>query len=57
MKSYFFLTKSGEAFQKSVYKLCKRMIDEESFPEDLSLAVLYQLWKRKGSHEDLNNHR
>ena len=33
------------------------MIDEESFPSDFSLTVLYQLWKRKGSREDLNNHR
>ena len=27
-KSYFFLTRSGQGFQKSVYKLCKRMIDD-----------------------------
>ena len=56
-KGYLFLTKSGEMFLKSVYKLCKRMIEEETFPHDFSLTTLYQLWKRKGSREDLNNYR
>ena len=56
-KSYFFLIKSGKEFQKFVYKLCKRMINGECFPQDFSLKTLYQLWKRKGSKEDLNNHR
>ena len=43
-KSHFFLTRSGQGFQKSVYKLCKRMIDDECFPQDFSLTTLYQLW-------------
>ena len=33
------------------------MIKEESFPVDFASTVLYQLWKRKESREDLNNHR
>ena len=33
------------------------MLEEESFPINFSLTVLHQLWKRKGSGEDLNNHR
>ena len=56
-KSYEFLTKSGKDFQSSIYKFCKRMLDEEGFPSDFSITVLYQLWKRKGSEENLNNHR
>ena len=56
-KSYEFLTKSGKDFQSSIYKFCKRMLDEEDFPSDFSITVLYQLWKRKGSKENLNNHR
>ena len=56
-KSFHFLTKSGGEFQRSIYKLCNRMIKEESFPEDFASTVLYQLWKRKGRREDLNNHR
>ena len=56
-KNYFFLTKSGEKFQNSVFKLSKRMFDEETFPRDFSLTTLHQVWKRKGSRADLNNHR
>ena len=55
-KSYFFLTKAGEEFQKSIFKLCKPMLEEERFPIDFSLTVLHQMWKRKVSREDLNNH-
>ena len=33
------------------------MIDQEQFPRDFELTILYQLWKQKGSREDLNNHR
>ena len=56
-KSFYFLTKSGEKFQGSVHKLCKRLIKEENFPKDFGSTILYQLWKRKCSKEDLNNHR
>ena len=28
-KSFHFITKSGEQFQRSIYKLCKRMIEQE----------------------------
>ena len=56
-KSYYFLTKAGERFQKSMYKLCKRMIEEENFPHDFALTTLHPLWKKKGSRDDLNNHR
>ena len=56
-KSYEFLTKSREGFQSSIYKFCKRMLEEEDFPSDFSVTILYQLWKRKGSKENLNNHR
>ena len=48
-RNYHFLTRAGAKFQKSVYKLCRRMIKEESFPRDFSSTVLFQLWKRKGS--------
>ena len=56
-KSYHFLTKSGDKFQNSIFKLSKRMFDEERFPRDFSRTTLHQVWKRKGSKEDLNNHR
>ena len=56
-RSYDVLTKAGADFQDSVFKLCKRMIKEESFPTRFSKTTLYNLWKRKGSRNDLNNHR
>ena len=56
-RSYDFITKAGEDFQDSMFMLCKRMIGEECFPKRFEETTLYNLWKRKGSREDLNNHR
>ena len=39
-KSFYFLTKSGDKFQDSVHILCKRMIKEESFRQDLGSTIL-----------------
>ena len=33
------------------------MIEEDTFPADSAITTLYQLWNRKGSRENLNNHR
>ena len=55
--AYYFLTNAGPNFQTSVFKLCKRLIEEEDFPKTFSETTLKQLWKKKGSREDLNNHR
>ena len=52
-----FLTKAGKSFQTSIYKLCRRFIQDENFPSNFSETVLKQLWKRKGSREILDNHR
>ena len=56
-RAYDFLIKAGDEFHDSVFKLCQRMIREESFPARFAETILYNLWKRKGSREDLNNHR
>ena len=56
-RGYDFLTTTGEEFQDSIYKLCKRMIRDEQFPGRFSETILYNLWNRNGSREDLNNHR
>ena len=55
--AYHFLTKAGVRFQASIFKLCKRLIGEEEFPKVFSVTLLKQLWKKKGSREDLNNNR
>ena len=56
-QAYHFITKAGTGFQNSMYKLCKRFIHEEHFPEVFSETTLKQLWKRKGKREILDNHR
>ena len=55
--SYDFLTKAGNRFKNSVYKLCKRFIMDEDFPDRFSETVLHQIWKGKYPKEDLSNHR
>ena len=55
--AYNFPTKAKEAFQKSIYKLCRRLIQDEEFPKKFSDTLLKQLWKRKGKREVLANQR
>ena len=51
LKSYDLLTKSSERFKDSVFKLTKRMIEEEKFPNRFDDTKLQQLWKKKGKKE------
>ena len=55
--SYDFLTKSGNSFKNSVFKLCKLFIDDEEFPDRFFETILHQCWKHKFPIEDLCNHR
>ena len=56
-RSYDFLMKAGNCFKNSIFKLCARMIKEETFPERFYETTLQQLWKRKFPRENLSNHR
>ena len=56
-KSYDCLTRAGEAFKESIFKLCRRLIKEEQIPSRFFETKLHQLWKRKFHKEDLSNHR
>ena len=56
-QAYHFLTKAGTSFQTSMFKLCRRLIQEEQFPAVFNKTLLKQLWKRKGRRENLDNHR
>ena len=56
-RSYDFLVKTGEHFKKVVYKLCKRLLEIETFPARFYQTTLHQLWKTKHPKEDLGNHR
>ena len=42
-RSYDFMTKAGKGFQRTVFKLIKRMIAEEVFPEKFFETTLCQL--------------
>ena len=55
--TYKFLVNAGESFKTSMYKLCRRLIRDESFPVTFLETILKQLWKKKGSREVLDNHR
>ena len=56
-KSYYFLIRAGKQFQDVIFKLCRRMIKEECFLNRIFLTTLYQLWKHKGSRQDLSTYR
>ena len=56
-KSYAFIVKSGAKFKESVYKLCTRMINNETFPKKFDNTVLNQIWKQKGDKAVLKNNR
>ena len=56
-KTYDFLLKAGKKFKQSVYKLCSRMIDEESFPRSFDKTNLVQIYKGKGPRDVLSNSR
>ena len=56
-RSYDFLVKTGEHFKRVVFKLCKPLLESESFPVRFYKTTLHQLWKKKHPKEDLGNHR
>ena len=56
-KSYDFLLKAGDQFKETIYKLCKKMIDDEEFPLSFRKTVLFMIWKQKGPAEILKNSR
>ena len=56
-RTYDFLLKAGESFKKSVFKLCSRMIEEETFPKSFDKTSLVQINKGKGPLNVLSNSR
>ena len=56
-KSYDFLIRSDEKYQDAIFKLSKRMIENEEFPTQFSNTLLYMIWKSKGPQEVLKNNR
>ena len=56
-KTYDFILKAGDKYKEAIYKLCKRIIEEEEVPDSFHKTVLIMIWKRKGSMETLRNNR
>ena len=57
-KNYDFLTKGGKNFQLAVFKLCKRMIEEEVFPLAFQNTTLHMVFKGgKGRPDKLSDNR
>ena len=56
-RSYDFLTKAGDGFKNSIFKLFRRMIMKEEFPTRFFETILHQLWKLKFPREALSNYR
>ena len=42
-RSYDFLVKTGDKFKQVVFKLCKRLLDSETFPSRFFETTLHQL--------------
>ena len=56
-KAYDFITKSDKEYIKSVFRICKKFIDKEEFPDKFGETIFHMIWKKKGPAETLKNNR
>ena len=56
-KTYDFILNAGEKYKRTIYKLCKRIIDNEEIPDCFQMTTLYMIWKRKGLLDIFKNNR
>ena len=56
-RNYDFLIKTGDGFKEAVYRLSKRMLEEEVFPPSFEDTTLHQIYKGRGKKEVLSNSR
>ena len=56
-KNYDFLTKTGQKFQNTVFKMCQRMFKEEVFPNRFQNTTLHMIYKGRGRREVLSDNR
>ena len=56
-RNYDFLMKTGDKFKEAVFSLCKKMLEDESFPLSFDNTTLHQIYKGKGKKEALTNNR
>ena len=45
-RSYDFLVKTCDNFKHVIFKLCKRLLEAETFPARFLKSTLHQLWKK-----------
>ena len=55
--TYDFPIKAGAKYKLAMFKICKRIIDNEEIPECFLKTILYMVWKRRGSIDILKNNR
>ena len=55
--AYKCIVKSGGSHKTSIFRLCNRMIRDETFPKKFSETMLKQMWKNKGRRELSDNQR
>ena len=56
-KTYEFIVKAGKEYQNVIFRLCKRIIEDEDIPRSFNLTILHMLWKMKGAANILANNR
>ena len=54
---YQFLLKSGDQLKNAIFRLFKKVWDEETKPEQWRNTIIIQLYKGKGPKDDFNNQR
>ena len=55
--SYDFLLKAAKSYRDVMFKVCKRMIDNVTFPSSVRKTILNMIWKQKGPSDVLKNSR
>ena len=55
--SYDFLLKGGEKYKDIMFKICKWMMERQTFPSSFRKTILTMIWKQKGPAEIFKNKR
>ena len=56
-ETYDYIIKAGKRYKFSIYKISKRIIDNEEIPNCFRITILYMIWKRRGKMNILKHNR
>ena len=56
-RSYDFIVKADKSYKIAIFGLCKRILEKEEIPLRFYLTMLVQLFKSRGSPQELTNFR